>query len=397
MARTSEALALPEIHARYALTRLKGSTSECLALAREAILLSVDGERALAKAKKEVTGSESALGVPTITVPASFGKSNLRAMTWVPGSLKAQGYMPDSPASLGKPWIWASKIGQTRSGPSAWPAWGIGQFWFGLEGLTLVVIFEQTHLGQLGIPQECLLDRLEDMNPQDFASFLAVGKVQLCQLTPQSALWLPYGHLALAIGLPDTVSAGAFLPFFNQGLATLYSPGFQPFSAALRAFLATDTKVANQWAPVCRPVLDWQKALEEDGSGAFNSASGSAEKPAMGLSPRPNSAAASAPQATDGRTGGAGHGFPSQSTAGTAASPLASWLDDSTPPAKRARHASQAPQSQPPATLALPKPKAKGKGKAGKAKAKAKARASVAASLGDHFAAAPMGDSADLS
>ena len=193
-----------------------------MAIAREQIFQSPAGTKLLAHLAKETAGATvTAMG----TLPSA--KTRLtQAAAWVPATMSGKGFFPDAVTTLGRPWVWQSRRGALRSGPRDWPSFGIGQFVFGWEGHSVLVLFHASVFEQLAIPLTWAAERIRAMSALDLGAIFK-STVPPTQhhvvLTRSTAVWVPYGWVPMLMACPtesgaDASVTGATLPFFSEPL-----------------------------------------------------------------------------------------------------------------------------------------------------------------------------------
>ena len=152
------------------------------------------------------------------------GRSGLSDRSWVPATMiRNQDFPEGVTSSLGRPWLWMAKPGAWLSDPVAFRQLGVGQFMFGLEGHSLLLLFPGQSFVDLNIDTCQAGRRIRSMSAQDLDRFMKDSGVRHCTLDDNRAVWVPYGWVPMCVaGLdsPDApLATHAMLPFVNSDMA----------------------------------------------------------------------------------------------------------------------------------------------------------------------------------
>lgn len=244
-----------------------GSTLESLSMARQAVFGTGDGLRVRAQLATAVSQMTHVMG------RVSVSRSPLKDLRcWVPASMSTAGFVPDSVSTLGRPWIWASQPGVLRSGPTCWQSFGIGQFVFGFEGQSLLLLFSAQCFLNLGIPLATAVDRIRRMSPEEVEGLFSAGAVGHVTLAANTVVWVPYGWVPMAMACPtrpgDSVAVAGFLPFFNEDMCHNAGQVMFSFVDSLEAFEVdadSQPELAARFNKDCGPVIEWLSTVLELG------------------------------------------------------------------------------------------------------------------------------------
>lgn len=197
---------------------------------------------------------------------------------WVPPTLIAQQCLPDSTSTLGRPWVWKCRPGGFRAGPGDWLSFGIGQFVFGHEGQSVLLVCKAHSLLQLGISLPTASQRMGRMSSDDLEQLIEARAVQHATLTASTVVWVPYGWVPMAMACPvspgDAVATHAFLPYFNEDLCHLARRTMRAVLDSLESYLADpDLKGQSSRTPKdIEGVSGWLTAALESADGSDSSA-----------------------------------------------------------------------------------------------------------------------------
>ena len=183
---------------------------------------------------------------------------------WVPPGLANLQCFPDAVSTMGRPWIWQSLPGGFRAGMECWVSYGIGQFLFGFEGKSLVLICDGTGMSKLGIDLARIDERMTKMSPENLEQLVTEKVVHFATLWASSVLWIPYGWVAMTMGCPlkpgQLKATHAFLPYFNQDLCFMARTAMRPILQCLESFETEDDqarKIVSRTVKDIEAVADW--------------------------------------------------------------------------------------------------------------------------------------------
>ena len=149
-----------------------------------------------------------------------------------------------------------------RSGPADWCSFGIGQFVFGWQGDSLLILLHGKVFEDLGIPLHSVRDRIHRMSEKDLKGIFYNRAVAHATLRRNVAVWVPYGWVPLCFaGLTSskttTVRCGT-LPFYSDALCGEAGTVMSSFLAAIdAAFESVSPDQRGQYRRDTDPVATW--------------------------------------------------------------------------------------------------------------------------------------------
>ena len=255
----SSALRLPLAHTR-------GSSGLSLETARAAIFTSGVGVRTL----NQMAGSfmpDAAVGQAYAYARINASRTALKdPSSWVPARMLAEGFAPDALSTLGRPLILMASAGACLAVPEVWKAFGIGQFLFGHEGKSVVLLWPGRALAEVSVDICRITEQLSDLPSKDIDGLVAGAGMCQCTLTARTAIWVPYGWVPMVIpdpqGKPVTL---ATLPFYSAEMCLRAVAGMDLILEGLqklRAVVASE----EQGKDIDMVILWLQTALEAPSS-----------------------------------------------------------------------------------------------------------------------------------
>ena len=196
----------------------KGSALDRLLLAGQCLFDSQEGKRAKSKVVAAWrTSTASSVHIARANLP----KSALKGYNWAPNELVSLASAQEIP-SLTKPSIFVATPGAWMAGPQLWRCYGVGQFFFGHSGASLLLLFPGQSFLDLNIPLAAASQRLGNMSWDELEVFLKGSGARWTTLTGDRAVWVPYGWVPMGVAsLSDGQSPciQAVWPYFADDLA----------------------------------------------------------------------------------------------------------------------------------------------------------------------------------
>ena len=217
-------------------------------------------------------------------------KGSIKEMTWVPPSLKQQEIFPENIATFGGPWLLRTVSGQSRHGAVQWPFWGFGQFVIGIRGTGLVISWPMAVARDLAVGADKSMDIMSLMSRAQFNAQL--DNFFHCLVRPKQAIWIPYGHCPLYIGLQDSednVSFAMTVPYMATKLVNdMVDSERALLATTLRGYMQLPVTQERPWSVIgpaalaflgadIQPDNDHESDGPEDGAASDGSTANMAE------------------------------------------------------------------------------------------------------------------------
>ena len=118
---------------------------------------------------------------------ANLAKAALKGYNWAPKELVSLASSQEIP-SLAKPWILVATLGSWMAGPELFRCYGVGQFFFGHVGASVLLLFPGQSFLDLNIPLDKVSQRIARMSGDELEYFLKGSGARFTTLAADRAV-----------------------------------------------------------------------------------------------------------------------------------------------------------------------------------------------------------------